>query len=133
MEEVEERKFPDPIQDARRKEQMMIYNEEAGNEVHTVQVSLEDREEVVFEQGECVNLAEMGLKKIEDYFGMPMDIEWAKDGISGELFIVEARPETIHSKAEGSKMMLYKIDEKLTSKLKKDGRVLAERQAVGRG
>ena len=113
------------------KEQMMIYNEEASNEVHTVQVSLEDRKKWSLSKEECVNLAEMGLK-IEDYFGMPMDIEWAKDGISGELFIVQARPETIHSKAEGSKMMLYKIDEKLTSKLKKDGRVLAEGQAVGK-
>ena len=35
--------------------------------------------------------------KIEDYFAKPMDIEWAKDGVSGDLFIVP-RPETIHSK-----------------------------------
>ena len=56
-----------------------------------------------------------------------------KDGISNELFIVQARPETIHSKSSESKMMLYKIDEKLTSKLKKDGRVIWRGRQSGLG
>ena len=123
-------KFPIVYRTLGGKEQMMVYNEESTNEVHTIQVSIDERKKWSLSKDECVSLAEMGLK-IEDYFGMPMDIEWAKDGISNELFIVQARPETIHSKSSESKMMLYKIDEKLTSKLKKDGRVIAEGQAVG--
>ena len=70
--------------------------------------------------------------KIEDYFAKPMDIEWAKDGVTGDLFIVQARPETIHSKAQSNKMTIYKIDEKLADSLKKQGRVLATGQAVGK-
>ena len=61
-----------------------------------------------------------------------MDIEWAKDGVTGDLFIVQARPETIHSKQESSKMTVYKIDEILATKLKKSGRVMATGQAVGK-
>ena len=61
-----------------------------------------------------------------------MDIEWAKDGVTGDLFIVQARPETIHSKAQSNKMTIYKIDEKLADSLKKQGRVLATGQAVGK-
>ena len=60
------------------------------------------------------------------------DIEWAKDGVTNDLFIVQARPETIHSKAQGNKMTIYKIDEKLADSLKKKGRVLATGQAVGK-
>ena len=123
-------KFPIVYRTLGGKEQMMVYNEESTNEVHTIQVSIEERKKWSLTKEECVSLAEMGLK-IEDFFGKPMDIEWAKDGISNELFIVQARPETIHSKSSKSKMMLYKIDEKLTSKLKKNGRVIAEGQAVG--
>ena len=70
--------------------------------------------------------------KIEDYFAKPMDIEWAKDGVTGDLFIVQARPETIHSKAQSNKMTIYKIDEKIADSLKKQGRVLATGQAVGK-
>ena len=70
--------------------------------------------------------------KIEDYFAKPMDIEWAKDGVTGDLFIVQARPETIHSKAESNKMTIYKIDEIFADSLKKEGRVLATGQAVGK-
>ena len=61
-----------------------------------------------------------------------MDIEWAKDGITGELFIVQARPETIHSKAKSNKMTIYKLDEIEAESLKKKGRVIATGQAVGK-
>ena len=124
-------KYPIVYRTLGSKEQMMVYNEEVSNEVQTVPVSIDDRKKWSLDSTEIMNLAKMGLV-IEDYFGRPMDIEWAKDGISGDIFIVQARPETIHSKASDAKMTLYKIDEKLASRLKKEGRVIAEGQAVGK-
>ena len=124
-------KFPIVHRTFGSKEQMMIYHEEAANEVQSIAVPYEDRRRWSLTKEECIELAQMALK-IEDYFAKPMDIEWAKDGVTGDLFIVQARPETIHSKAETNKMVIYKIDEILADSLKKDGRVLATGQAVGK-
>mgnify|MGYP001241198013 CR=1 len=124
-------KFPIVHRTLGSKEQMMVYHEEAANEVQSIAVPYEDRRRWSLTKEECIELAQMALK-IEDYFAKPMDIEWAKDGVTGDLFIVQARPETIHSKAETNKMVIYKIDEILADSLKKDGRVLATGQAVGK-
>ena len=124
-------KFPIVHRTLGSKEQMMIYHEEAANEVQSIAVPYEDRRRWSLTRDECVELAQMALK-IEDYFAKPMDIEWAKDGVTGDLFIVQARPETIHSKAESNKMTIYKIDEIFADSLKKEGRILATGQAVGK-
>ena len=124
-------KFPIVHRTLGSKEQMMIYHEEAANEVQSIAVPYEERRRWSLTRDECIQLAQMALK-IEDYFAKPMDIEWAKDGVNGDLFIVQARPETIHSKAQSNKMTIYKIDEKLADSLKKQGRVLATGQAVGK-
>lgn len=124
-------KFPIVHRTLGTKEQMMIYHEEAANEVQSIAVPYEERRRWSLTRDECIQLAQMALK-IEDYFAKPMDIEWAKDGVTGDLFIVQARPETIHSKAQSNKMTIYKIDEKLADSLKKQGRVLATGQAVGK-
>ena len=128
---LRQHKFPIVHRTLGSKEQMMIYHEEAANEVQSIAVPYDDRRRWSLTKEECVELAQMALK-IEDYFAKPMDIEWAKDGITGDLFIVQARPETIHSKAESNKMTIYKIDEIFADSLKKDGRVLATGQAVGK-
>ena len=124
-------KFPIVHRTLGSKEQMMIYHEEAANEVQSIAVPYEERRRWSLTRDECIQLAQMALN-IEDYFAKPMDIEWAKDGVTGDLFIVQARPETIHSKAQSNKMTIYKIDEKLADSLKKQGRVLATGQAVGK-
>ena len=124
-------KFPIVHRTLGSKEQMMIYHEEAANEVQSIAVPYEDRRRWSLTREECIELAQMALK-IEDYFAKPMDIEWAKDGVTNDLFIVQARPETIHSKAESNKMTIYKIDEIFADSLKKKGRVLATGQAVGK-
>ena len=128
---LRQNKFPIVHRTLGTKEQMMIYHEEAANEVQSIAVPYEERRRWSLTREECVELAQMALK-IEDYFAKPMDIEWAKDGVTGDLFIVQARPETIHSKAQSNKMTIYKIDEILAESLKKDGRVLATGQAVGK-
>ncbi|MEC7425768.1 MAG: pyruvate, water dikinase, partial [Candidatus Thermoplasmatota archaeon] len=113
------------------KEQMLVYDDELANEVSSVRVPLDLRKRWSLERDECVMLGEMAVL-IEDYFDQPMDIEWAKDGVTGEIYIVQARPETIHSKSEHNKMLMYKIDEKIASELKREGRVIASGQAVGK-
>ncbi len=60
---------------------------------------------------------------IEEHYEKAMDIEWAKDGASGQLFIVQARPETVHSQKKGSKLKKYELKEK--------GQVLAEGTGIG--
>ena len=124
-------KFPIVHRTLGSKDQMMVYHEEAANEVQSIAVPFEDRRRWSLTRDECVELAHMALK-IEDYFQRPMDIEWAKDGINDELYIVQARPETIHSKAHNSKMIVYKIDEILAQQMKDEGRVMATGQAVGK-
>ena len=113
------------------KEQMLVYDDELANEVSSVREPLEMRKKWSLDRDECVKLGEMALL-IEKYFDHPMDIEWAKDGVNDEIYIVQARPETIHSKAENNKILMYKIDENLASSLKREGRVLASGQAVGK-
>ncbi|WP_208420053.1 PEP/pyruvate-binding domain-containing protein [Paraflavitalea devenefica] len=57
---------------------------------------MDKRKQFVLSDAEIDTFARWALQ-IEDHYGKPMDIEWAKDGDSGELFIVQARPETVHS------------------------------------
>ena len=67
----------------------------------------------------------MGLA-IEDHYGQPMDIEWAKDGRTGDLFIVQARPETVHVNAKKSALERYVLDPQASRRSRRTGRVLAE-------
>jgi pyruvate, water dikinase len=67
-------------------------------------------------------LAKWALE-IEKHYEKPMDIEWAKDGISNELFIIQARPETVHTTAKEELQLQYKLLEK--------GKVLAKGNAIG--
>ncbi len=60
---------------------------------------------------------------IEKHYGRPMDIEWAKDGVSGKLFIVQARPETVKSRAKATQIERYALE--------KRGTVIAEGRAIG--
>ena len=113
------------------KEQMLVYDDELANEVSSARVPIDMRKRWSLDRDECVKLGEMAVL-IEKYFDQPMDIEWAKDGVDNEIYIVQARPETIHSKTQGNKILMYKIDEKLASNLKRQGRVIASGQAVGK-
>ena len=111
------------------KEIKMIYDSDPQSSalVKNVPTTARERGSYVLNDDEILELARWGLI-IEDHYGKSMDIEWAKDGDglhagSGSLFIVQARPETVHS--QGSKM----ISE--TYIIKDKGKILAEGQAVG--
>ncbi len=76
-----------------QKDKKIVYGEEGVKEIET-----EEKERKIFSlnEDEVLELADFGLK-IEKHFGKAMDIEWAKDGIDGKIYIVQARPETVHS------------------------------------
>ncbi len=103
----------------------MVY---AGSKVRNVATSMAERSRCVLNEREIIELAKWG-KIIEDHYSMkhrrymPMDIEWAKDGISGKMFIVQARPETIQSGKDFAKLERYV--------LKSHGKALAVGSSVG--
>ena len=101
------------------KEQRMIYGETGTLQE---QVSEEDKNNFVISDDELLKLAKWAIT-IEDHYGKPMDIEWAKDGKTGDLYIVQARPETVHSQKDFAVLETYVLDEK--------GEVLAKGEAVG--
>ena len=101
------------------KEKRLIYAETG-----TVQqdVSLEDQRRYVISDDEILRLARWAMI-IEQHYQKPMDIEWAKDGQTGELFIVQARPETVHSQKDLASLKTYVLEE--------TGNLLVDGEAVG--
>lgn len=102
----------------------MVYGEEAkaGRSVKTVDVDKAERARFCLTDAEVNELAKQAII-IEKHYGRPMDIEWAKDGDDGQLYIVQARPETVKSRSAGNVMERYLLKEK--------GTVLAEGRAIG--
>ena len=88
----------------------MIYAQE-GESTRNIPTSLVERYAYVLADPEILQLARSACA-IEDHYSRPMDIEWAKDGRSGELFVVQARPETVHSHRTPSLQRTYKITRK---------------------
>lgn len=107
------------------KEVKMIYD---GSSTKIIDTPDEDRKRFSLTDDEILKLADW-VTKIETYFSnkhghyQPMDTEWAKDGITGELFIVQARPETVHAMKDKNIMKNYRLKEK--------GKVLVTGTAVG--
>ena len=102
----------------------MVYGEEAkaGRSVKTVDVDKADRARFCLSDAEVAELAKQAMI-IEKHYERPMDIEWAKDGDDGKLYIVQARPETVKSRASANVMERYLLKEK--------GTVLVEGRAIG--
>ena len=113
------------------KERRMIYSEEGGSPVKVEDVETSKRRDWALSKAEIRQLAEMALS-IENHYHLPMDIEWAKDGEDGQLFIVQARPETVHSKESMSVLERYVMDPDLLDELKRQGAILATGQSVGK-
>ena len=101
------------------KEKRLVYGEKG-----TIQkeVSDEDKKKFVINDDEIITLAKWACI-IEEHYQKPMDIEWAKDGQTGELFIVQARPETVHSQRDVAMLKTYVLEEK--------GKILVQGEAVG--
>ena len=113
------------------KDRKLVYTTQGGTATESVDVEASHRRRWSLHPHEALELAHMGLR-IEDYYGMPMDIEWAKDGYSGDLYIVQARPETVHSgRSDTHELETYSMAPALTGSLKDGGKVLARGNAVG--
>ena len=113
------------------KDRRMTYATGEVYDVEVNEVSLAERRAWALSHEECRELAEMALA-IERHYGQPMDIEWAKDGNSNQLFIVQARPETVHARETGAKLLRYMMAPELRESLRRTDGVLAEGQAVGK-
>jgi len=91
------------------KEEKVIYDEDAGG-VTAVETQEGEREAFVLSEDEILQLARWG-QAIEDHYGRPMDIEWGKDGESGELFILQARPETVQARKAAGALKTFSLME----------------------
>jgi pyruvate, water dikinase len=94
----------------------------SGKLVKTVDVPTEQRNRYSLTDADVEQLARYAMV-IEQHYGRPMDIEWGKDGNDGQLYILQARPETVKSQQQGKAELRYK--------LKGKGAVLAEGRAIG--
>ena len=89
----------------------MIYAKSGPHPTKNVPTSKAERAAFVLDDAEILSLSRSACA-IEAHYGQPMDIEWAKDGASGEMFIVQARPETVQSRREASSVRSYRLREK---------------------
>ncbi|MGO3219131.1 phosphoenolpyruvate synthase [Psychrobacter celer] len=107
------------------KHKKMVYGDEGSTSksVKTVDVEKQDRMQFSLTTEELTSLAKQAVT-IEQHYGQAMDIEWAKDGDSGEIFIVQARPETVKSRQDSNVMERYVIDTT-------DAKVLCEGRSIG--
>ncbi|QMV14909.1 phosphoenolpyruvate synthase [Vibrio spartinae] len=108
----------------------MIYSErqEIGKQVEIIDTSEQERQQFSLNDDEIRALAQQALI-IEQHYQRPMDIEWAKDGIDGKLYIVQARPETVCSQNETSVIERFQLNAKADVLL--EGRAIGQRIGSG--
>jgi pyruvate,water dikinase len=104
------------------KARTMVYAKEAGAGVINIDTTPAKKSQYVLTDTEITGLAITALK-IEAHYKKPMDIEWAKDGLTGEIFIIQARPETVQSRANPYQQKEFILQNK--------GKVLCEGEGVG--
>jgi len=102
----------------------MVYSTDKDSDhfVDTVKVEQDDRNRFCISDAEVTELAKQAMI-IEKHYDRPMDIEWAKDGDDGRIYIVQARPETVKSRASANVMERYL--------LKEQGKVIVEGRSIG--
>ncbi len=105
------------------KEKKLIYSNKGDDPTKEVPVEEKDRHRFVLSDEQILQLAKWG-DIIEEHYKRPMDIEWAFDGETKEMFIVQARPETVHANDKGKVLEEFALEEK-------DGKILTEGAAVG--
>jgi len=92
------------------KELKMIYSSDEGHSTENKPTTPDERQSYVLNDDEILQLARWGVD-IENHYGSPMDIEWVKDDVTEKLFIVQARPETVHSGHQNSLFKSYTLTE----------------------
>ncbi|MBL0164845.1 MAG: phosphoenolpyruvate synthase [Xanthomonadales bacterium] len=104
------------------KQQRMVYSDKSGERVRIEETPIADRNRFCLSDEDVHELSRQALT-IEDHYGRPMDIEWAKDGNTGKLYIVQARPETVKSRVRPTQIERFQLHSR--------GKVLAEGRSVG--
>ena len=104
------------------KQMRMVYSDVPGERVRTEDTPADLRVKFSITDEDVHELARQALV-IEQHYGRPMDIEWGKDGVTGRIYILQARPETVKSRAKATQMERYQLGER--------GTVLAEGRAIG--
>jgi pyruvate,water dikinase len=104
------------------KQQRMVYSSKPGERVRIEEVPASERATFSISDADVHELARQSLI-IEEHYGRPMDVEWAKDGNTGKVYIVQARPETVKSRARATQIERYHLHERAA--------VLAEGRAIG--
>jgi pyruvate, water dikinase len=100
----------------------MVYSDKPGERVRNEDTPSELRNSFSISDADVQELSRQALT-IEAHYGRPMDIEWAKDGITGKLFVVQARPETVKSRAHATQIERYSLGRR--------GDVICEGRAIG--
>ena len=100
----------------------MIYTNDGDHPTKNVPTSKAERASFVLSDQEILTLSRWACV-IEQHYGQPMDIEWAKDGVTSEVFVVQARPETVESRREASAVKTWHI--------KKTGRKILSGVSIG--
>ena len=100
----------------------MIYHDDPAERVAVVDVALGDQRRFSLSDDEIIALARYAVA-IERHYGRPMDIEWARDGVDGRIYILQARPETVQSRIAGQAVERFELKER--------GEVLAEGRSIG--
>lgn len=117
------------------KEMKLVYDEGGTRPVKSVPVSPEERARLVLSDDEVLTLARWACL-VEDHYSAargtptPMDMEWAKDGRSGELFLLQARPETVHARETGLVLERHVLDQ--AGEMLVAGRSVGEKIGAGR-
>ncbi|MDZ4048222.1 MAG: phosphoenolpyruvate synthase, partial [Pseudoxanthomonas sp.] len=104
------------------KQLRMVYSDAPGERVRTEDTPAELQRQFSINDADVEELSRQALV-IEEHYGRPMDIEWAKDGNTGKLYVVQARPETVKSRAHATQIERFHLD--------KRGEVLSEGRAIG--
>ncbi len=106
------------------KKSKMVYADDGDEPTRTVETDDDERSSFVLDDDEILTLGRWAAT-IEKHYDRPMDMEWARDGDSGELFVLQARPETVRSTAEPATLKHYALQER--------GEVLTTGTAIGQG
>ncbi|MBV2090408.1 MAG: phosphoenolpyruvate synthase [Candidatus Thiodiazotropha sp. (ex Ctena orbiculata)] len=101
----------------------MVYGQEGEERVKTVDVAPQDQTSFSLTSEQVESLAQMAIT-IEKHYQRPMDIEWGLDGTDGQLYILQARPETVESRVDTTSVERFKLEQS-------DGKVLVQGRAIG--
>ena len=104
------------------KAQKMVYGDDPDDRVAIVDVPVEERHRFSLSDDDVIELARCAVA-IERHYGRAMDIEWARDGVDGRIWILQARPETAQSRRAGQSVERFELRER--------GEVLAEGRSIG--